>query len=162
MATRVVWGLPSRRRIITVVLAITGLALLVYIVTSLYDFANLFGIFKPHSGIRISQEGVELLHNQTTPDPRPQVMPKILHQIFHNWKDPGNETLPAHWQEARQTCIDLNPDWEHKVSNSTSTAALRALLLRDQKAWRRIRKKQSANLAQSDASFGSPTTPTSS
>jgi hypothetical protein len=28
---------------------------------------------------------------------------------------PGNDTLPADMAEMRQTCIDTNPDFEHKV-----------------------------------------------
>ncbi|RYP50517.1 hypothetical protein DL768_003970 [Monosporascus sp. mg162] len=64
---------------------------------------------------RITQREIALEHNTTIPDPRTPVVPKIIHQIFHNWKDPYDNTLPAHWQAARDTCIKLNPDWEIKL-----------------------------------------------
>jgi inositol phosphorylceramide mannosyltransferase catalytic subunit len=98
------------------ILIIVALAL--YFGSRLVAFAQLFGIFREHSGIRITQVDIALSHNKTDQDPRTPVVPKILHQIFHNWHDPGNDTLPAHWEAARQTCVALNPDWEHKVRRS--------------------------------------------
>ncbi|KAK7965803.1 mannosyl phosphorylinositol ceramide synthase protein [Apiospora aurea] len=99
-------------------IALTALVLFICCVTigrKLYNFANLFGLFKPHSGIRITQGEIAQAHANATPDPRKPVVSKILHQIFHNWKDPHNDTLPDHWAAARQTCKDLNPTWEHKL-----------------------------------------------
>jgi hypothetical protein len=43
-------------------------------------------------------------------------IPRIIHQVFHNWKDPGNETLPADWEAVRMTCVEKNKDWEYMVS----------------------------------------------
>ena len=44
------------------------------------------------------------LHNQS--------IPKIIHQIYFGW---DNSTLPERWEAPRQSCIDLHPDYEHKV-----------------------------------------------
>lgn len=68
-----------------------------------------------HSGISISQEKAFADYGNLTNDPRPQVVPKIIHHIYHNWQDPGNETLPRDWAYLLQTCVELNPGWEHKV-----------------------------------------------
>ncbi|KAI9677653.1 MAG: hypothetical protein M1817_006608 [Caeruleum heppii] len=40
---------------------------------------------------------------------RPQLIPKIIHQTYIN------ESVPAHWKEAQQTCIDLHADYEYKL-----------------------------------------------
>lgn len=89
------------------------LCLLFQGVTRLIGFVHIFG---QHAGIAITQDEVLDLHTANTPDTRTQHIPKIIHQIFHNWHDPGNSTLPSDWQDVRQTCIDHNPDWEHRVS----------------------------------------------
>ncbi|KAJ9137892.1 Mannosyl phosphorylinositol ceramide synthase SUR1 [Pleurostoma richardsiae] len=83
-----------------------------YLGTRILRFVRIFG---PHAGVRLTQDEAALAHNSTTPDPRPQLVPKIIHQIFHNWKDPGNEAMPSDWDGLRQTCIDLNPGWEYKL-----------------------------------------------
>lgn len=47
--------------------------------------------------------------NSSLIDQRPQVIPKIIHQTYKN------ETLPDHWVEAQQSCIDLHEDYEYIV-----------------------------------------------
>ena len=37
------------------------------------------------------------------------VVPKVMHQT---WK---TRDIPTKWAAARQSCIDLHPDWEHKL-----------------------------------------------
>ncbi|RYP86582.1 hypothetical protein DL770_004881 [Monosporascus sp. CRB-9-2] len=108
-------GTHLRPRRTLVIILITLLGVLIFSFSRLVAFANLFQLFRPHAGTRITQLEIALEHNTTTPDPRTPVVPKIIHQIFHNWKDPRDNTLPAHWQAARDTCIKLNPDWEIKV-----------------------------------------------
>ena len=100
----------SRIRILLVVVACV--AVTVWTITRLLVFKQ---IFFQHSGIPITQTHVADLyggHDET----RPQLIPKIIHQVFHNWHDRGNDTLPSDWQEVRQTCIDTNPEWEYNVS----------------------------------------------
>ncbi|KAL1836238.1 hypothetical protein VTJ49DRAFT_5400 [Mycothermus thermophilus] len=48
-------------------------------------------------------------HNRT------QYIPKIVHHVFHNWRQPGNDTLPADWAAIRRECMELNPDFEFKL-----------------------------------------------
>lgn len=95
-------------------LSVTALAilLLIYVGAKVNFFVH---IFLGHSGVALTQGEIAHAHNATTPDPRAGVVPPIIHQIYHNWKDPGNETIPAIWDAARQTCIDLHPGWEYKV-----------------------------------------------
>jgi inositol phosphorylceramide mannosyltransferase catalytic subunit len=88
------------------------------VISHVIAFANIFGVFRDHAGIRTTQLSIAQLHNSTSPDIRPPVVPKVIHQIYHAWKHPGNNTLPKHWQEARQSCIDHNPDWDVRVSLS--------------------------------------------
>jgi mannosyltransferase OCH1-like enzyme len=40
---------------------------------------------------------------------RPQLIPKIIHQTY------VNESIPDHWKQPQQTCLDLHPDYEYKV-----------------------------------------------
>lgn len=40
----------------------------------------------------------------------PPIIPKIIHQTY------ANKTIPEVWREAQQSCIDLHPDYEYKVS----------------------------------------------
>ncbi|KAK7743341.1 hypothetical protein SLS62_010664 [Diatrype stigma] len=99
-----------------VILLVVVLVALVFSFSRIVAFAHLFGLFGAHAGTRISQLEIALEHNGTTaPDPRPPVVPKIIHQIFHNWKDPQDKTLPEHWAAARETCVRLNPDWDIKL-----------------------------------------------
>lgn len=50
--------------------------------------------------------------NSNKIDERPQLIPKIIHQTYIN------ESIPLHWQEAQQSCIDMHPDYEYKVGLS--------------------------------------------
>jgi len=40
---------------------------------------------------------------------RPQVIPKIIHQTYKN------ESIPAHWKPAQQSCLDLHEDYEYML-----------------------------------------------
>ncbi len=80
------------------------------------EFAHLFGVFKPHSGNVFTQQQVADTDTQRHQSaPGKQVVPMILHQVFHNWKNPQSDEIPKHWNDARQSCIDLNPSWDIKV-----------------------------------------------
>lgn len=93
-----------------------GAALLVLGFTMAPRLVALISLFDGrHAGIRISQPEAARLHEETARETRPQVVPKIIHQVFHNWRDPGNEKLPSDWDEMRKTCVDLNPGWDIKV-----------------------------------------------
>ena len=83
-----------------------------YLATRLVFFVQLF--FE-HAGIAITQQEIAAAHAATTPDERPALIPKIIHQVFHDWRD---ESMPPDWDEVRHTCIDLNKDWEYKVRDN--------------------------------------------
>lgn len=101
------------RPLSTVLLAIPALALIVLVALRLVRFVEIFGA---HAGTALTQEEVESAYNTTKGDKtKAEHIPKIIHQVFHNWKDPGNETLPADWDAVRQTCISRNPDFEYRV-----------------------------------------------
>ncbi|KAI1110063.1 nucleotide-diphospho-sugar transferase [Nemania sp. NC0429] len=113
---------PSTRRVIQYLVGFLILALLVNFLLGIYNFANLFAFFRPHSGVFITQQ--EILdaynthktgaHGVLVAEP---VIPKILHQVFHNWSDPESTTvnMPSDWEAARQSCIATNPEWEYKL-----------------------------------------------
>lgn len=98
------------------------LVIIIFFFSRIVAFAHLFGIFGEHAGIRTTQLEIAIAHNSTTPDPRTPVVPKIIHQIYHNWQDPGNPSMPSHWEGARNSCLEFNPDWEFKVSSFTIPA----------------------------------------
>ncbi|ROT38127.1 hypothetical protein SODALDRAFT_324552 [Sodiomyces alkalinus F11] len=106
-----------RPRGITFALTVAAALLLVFwTVTRIRTFTSLF---VAHSGIVLTQDQVASSHNASQPQPRTRAIPKITHQIFHNWNDKGNDTLPADWAVLRQTCIDLHSDdddeWQHML-----------------------------------------------
>lgn len=64
----------------------------------------------------VEDASADAIHRSDIPSPnsslieqRPQIIPKIIHQTYKN------ETIPEHWREAQQSCIDLHPDYEYKV-----------------------------------------------
>ena len=103
-----------RLRSVTTLLAVLSVLLLVgVIVPGVLRFVHMFGA---HAGTALTQEEIEAAYNSTRGEKtRPQRIPKIIHQIFHNWKDPGNETIPSDWDEVRATCKLHNPDFEHRL-----------------------------------------------
>jgi inositol phosphorylceramide mannosyltransferase catalytic subunit len=104
--------IPPRVRILLAIA--TNLAATLWVVAHLLVFKQ---IFFQHSGIAITQTQVAELFDGEG-ETRPQLIPKIIHQVFHNWHDPGNDTLPSDWQDVRRTCIDTNLGWEYKVGNT--------------------------------------------
>ncbi|PHH69006.1 hypothetical protein CDD82_133 [Ophiocordyceps australis] len=100
------------RHLGTMVVAASAMLLLVTVSSRLAAFARLFG---KHAGVGLTQTEIALAHNLTQPDVRREVVPRIIHQIYHDWRDPGNETLPADWEETRQTCVQLHPDWKYEL-----------------------------------------------
>lgn len=50
-----------------------------------------------------------------------QFIPKIIHQIYHNWDDPSNETAPDDFDATRQSCTTINPDFEYRLWTANSS-----------------------------------------
>ena len=99
-----------RRNAIIAIVAVVALVALYSATLRIAAFVHIFG---KHAGEALTEAEVAARHDAT--DTRRQVVPKIIHQVFHNWESPGNETLPADWEATRQTCIALHPEWEYKV-----------------------------------------------
>lgn len=102
------------RLIATLILSALSVALLFVIGSRLVRFSH---IFRAHSGPALTQEQVELAYNSTSggDEQRKEAIPRIIHQIFHNFKDLSDNTIPEDWEAQRQTCIKHNPDFEYKV-----------------------------------------------
>lgn len=110
-------------RISLVFWAIALVTLLGYAISRLLFFKS---IFFEHAGIRLTQPEVATASvDKAGPGAaaRVQHIPKIIHNVFHNWRVPGNDTLPADWAGMRQTCIDVNPGFEFKVRPTGPIAA---------------------------------------
>ncbi|KAK4656697.1 hypothetical protein QC762_206540 [Podospora pseudocomata] len=96
-----------------VLLAGTG-----YILARLVAFV---GLFFQHAGIQLRQADALEAYNQDGHGllggggKRVQHIPKIVHQVFHNWKEPGNDSLPGDWEGVRGGCVERNPGWEFKL-----------------------------------------------
>lgn len=73
----------------------------------------------------IEDGGVDAIQRSDLPSPnsslietRPQLIPKIIHQTYKN------DSIPEMWKNARQSCIDLHPDYEHMVYPFPPSAVL--------------------------------------
>ncbi|KAK4230420.1 nucleotide-diphospho-sugar transferase [Podospora fimiseda] len=84
----------------------------IYIIISLLRFKQ---IFFEHAGLTLSQAEAADAYADPAHENRVQQIPKIVHQVFHNWNDPGNNTLPEDWAKIRGNCMDLNPDFEFMI-----------------------------------------------
>lgn len=100
------------RLLITLILSIFSATLVLLVVSRVIRFSH---IFQAHAGPALTQEQVELAYNASSPAGRPLVIPPIIHQIFHNFHDPLDTTIPDDWEAQRQSCIKYNPDFEYRV-----------------------------------------------
>ncbi|KAJ5610659.1 hypothetical protein N7510_007378 [Penicillium lagena] len=103
------------------ILSFWGLALTLHCAKRIVAFAQLFGIFKDHAGVRITQDEIFASYNSTNSEIQSPPVPRIIHKIFHNWSNPDDDSLPADWQPEHQTCLDFNPDWEHMLWTTKSS-----------------------------------------
>jgi inositol phosphorylceramide mannosyltransferase catalytic subunit len=95
------------RQIITISLY---LALLFFLGTQLAFFIH---IFSTHAGIKITQQ--EIVDRFGGEGKGEGGIPKIIHHVFHNWHEVGNETLREDYRDTREKCRGLNEGWEFKV-----------------------------------------------
>jgi hypothetical protein len=92
---------------------VLGALVLILVITRLVLFIQ---IFFQHSGIPLTQKEIAAAHTAT--DSRPLLIPKIIHNVYHDWdaeQNGGMETMPDDWDNVRKSCIDKNQDWEFKV-----------------------------------------------
>jgi len=104
-----------RPRFYLILLAL--LLTLAFIASRVVAFVQLF--FE-HSGIAITQREIKDAHTKSSPDTGKQHIPKIIHQVFHDWRN-HSEPMPDDWEELRHTCIDLNEGWEYKLWTEQSS-----------------------------------------
>ena len=74
-------------------------------------------LFFEHAGIAVTQQEIKQAYENDKVGnvTRKEEIPRIIHQVFHNWRDRGNETVPGDWDEVRRGCQDWNPGWEYIV-----------------------------------------------
>lgn len=88
---------------------VTGITIVV-----LFFIYRLWGVIstvlEPLSPHELSKE--ELAVTSTYPHEGAQCIPKIIHQVYLGF---DNEIMPQSWNQSQQSCIDLHPDYEHKV-----------------------------------------------
>jgi hypothetical protein len=109
--------MQARARLL--LLLIPVLIALLYSTTRILAFAHLFF---DHAGIALTQAEIRDTYLQYTTtggrDPRPELVPRHIHQVWHDWSGGGNgsvEALPADWEEVRGTCRGLMGDWGYTV-----------------------------------------------
>jgi inositol phosphorylceramide mannosyltransferase catalytic subunit len=80
------------RQVLSAAQPIAYLVVGVYLLTRTIAFDSLFGVLGPHSGTAITQREIPdaALSNSNARIPS---VPKILHQIFHNWHDTSDDTI---------------------------------------------------------------------
>ncbi|KZZ93808.1 Glycosyltransferase, DXD sugar-binding motif protein [Moelleriella libera RCEF 2490] len=86
------------------------------LVVAVYISLRARGIFLEHAGVTLTQDDVALAYEHAKEGSKTQYIPRIIHQIYHNWHDeddPDNTTMPAKWKEARESCISLHKEWEN-------------------------------------------------
>src|SRR5271167_4375057 len=88
------------------------LIIILILLTLTYRLITFLQIFFEHSGIALTDAEILAAHEQQSPDPREQHIPKIIHQVFHDWK---NASMPNNWEGVRKTCIKHNPGWEYHL-----------------------------------------------
>jgi len=94
------------------------LAVLVALGYSVVHLTAFIQLFYEHDGIALTQVEIRDAHlgKDGGSDKRLQEIPKIIHQVYHNWAQPGNTTMPADWEKVRNTCVEKNKDWQYMVS----------------------------------------------
>ncbi|KAH9222529.1 hypothetical protein DL95DRAFT_420965 [Leptodontidium sp. 2 PMI_412] len=99
--------------------------LLTAVVFLAFHIISFVRLFFEHADIPITQDEILeafIKDKHTTEGAKGiQQVPGIIHQIFHNWVDPGNDTLPTDWMVVSGTCKALNDGWEYMLwTESTS------------------------------------------
>jgi mannosyltransferase OCH1-like enzyme len=89
-----------------IIFLIINLLIIVFLIRSVFTLLTLL----------VEDASADAIHRSEIPAPnsplidnRPQVIPKIIHQTYIN------ESIPEHWREAQQSCVDLHEDYEYKV-----------------------------------------------
>ena len=113
------------RRPLTILLALILISFSIFTFLRIQAFVHLFFT---HAGISITQQEIkDAFLNDTAAGfghghtHRPQLIPKIIHQVFHSWREEGDgdeegkEKMPNDWVEVSKSCKDFHKDWEYNV-----------------------------------------------
>ncbi|KAI9893608.1 MAG: hypothetical protein M1814_006404 [Vezdaea aestivalis] len=87
-----------------VIFLVVNLLFIAFLVRSVYTLLTL--LVEDASGDAIHRAEIPAPGSGAI-DSRPQLIPKIIHQTY------VNESIPAHWQGAQKSCIDLHGDYEY-------------------------------------------------
>lgn len=85
---------------------VINIAIVVFLVSSVWTLLELLVVDGSDDAISRAELPAP---NSEMIDGRPQLIPKIIHQTY------VNSSIPAVWQGAQQSCINLHSDYEYKV-----------------------------------------------
>jgi mannosyltransferase OCH1-like enzyme len=86
-----------------------NLAIVIFLVHSVWTLLSLLVVDGSSDAIsRAELPGP----NSELPKGRKQLIPKIIHQTY------VNQSIPWHWKEAQQSCLNYHEDYEYKVGDS--------------------------------------------
>jgi len=90
---------------------------IVFLIINLIIIGFLFNAFSTLLSLLFEDGGDDVIHRAEIPAPgselidsQTQLIPKIIHQTYIN------TTIPERWRAGQQSCIDLHPDYEYKVT----------------------------------------------
>lgn len=93
------------RRSVLVFIAIS-ITILLFL---LHEVSTLIALLLEDASADAIQKSELPAPNSTLLESRPQLIPKIIHQTYIN------ESIPAQWLDAQQSCLDLHQDYEYKL-----------------------------------------------
>ncbi|OAQ98275.1 hypothetical protein LLEC1_03917 [Akanthomyces lecanii] len=100
-----------RQRFIYNIVLFTVAVAVIY--NSYESIGRFLRLFVPHSGYPLNQD--QALARFRVQKKQSKNVPRIIHQVLHNWRQHGNESkLLPEWETQRQSCRDKNPEWEYK------------------------------------------------
>ncbi|OAA71186.1 hypothetical protein ISF_01737 [Cordyceps fumosorosea ARSEF 2679] len=103
--------MSRRRRFLSVLFLVTIAIVVLY--NSYQAVGSFLRLFVPHAGYPLNQD--QALARFRVQKNQPKNVPRLIHQVLHNWRPVGNDSaLLPEWETQRQSCRDQNPDWEYK------------------------------------------------
>ncbi|KAF2092635.1 hypothetical protein NA57DRAFT_49950 [Rhizodiscina lignyota] len=94
------------RRSVAIFLLI-NVAIVIYLVSSVWTLLSLLVV--DGSADAISRAELPGPASSSPTGDRKELIPRIIHQTY------VNESIPPHWEEARQSCLALHKDWEYNL-----------------------------------------------
>lgn len=90
-----------------VIFLLINIAIVIYLISSVWTLLSLLVV--DGSSDAISRAELPGPNSESPTGDRPELIPRIIHQTY------VNESIPAHWEEARQSCLALHEDWEYNL-----------------------------------------------